>query len=57
MKILLKKEVCGFRDQCIGPTETLTTPIKHSKKKKKGNAGPKRVLNFFFRCMSRLIFK
>ena len=35
MKILLKKEVCGFRDQCIGPTETLTTPIKHSKKKKK----------------------
>ena len=57
MKILLKKEVCGSRDQYIGPTETLTTPIKHSKKKKKGNAGPKRVLNFFFRCMSRLIFK
>ena len=44
MKKLLKKEVCGSREHCTGPTEQPTATKNHgSKKKKKGNADAKRA--------------
>ena len=39
MKVLLKKEVCGSRKLCTGPTGKVDT--RFSKKKK--NAGPRRA--------------
>ena len=39
MKVLLKKEVCGSRKQCMGPIEQPKKPVHvlKKKKKKKGN--------------------
>ena len=42
MKKLLKKEVCGSREQCTGPTrQPIATENHGSKKKKKGNIDTK----------------
>ena len=39
MKVLLKKEICGSRKQCTGPTENTPQPqnahLKNKNKKKK----------------------
>ena len=35
MKILLKKEVCGSREQCTGPIGKVETHFSQKKKKKK----------------------
>jgi len=33
MKVLLKKEVCGFCEQCNGPTGSVLALLKHALKK------------------------
>ena len=39
MKVLLKKEVCGSREQCMGPTEKANSHRNTGlKKKRQGNA-------------------
>ena len=37
MKVLLKKEVCGSCEQCMGPTGKPPQPQKRTSKKKKQN--------------------
>ena len=37
MKVLLKKEVCGSHEQCMGPTKKALKQKKKKKKKKKKN--------------------
>ena len=34
MKVLLKKEVCGSREQCTRPTRSVLALLKHALKKK-----------------------